>query len=56
MDIASMFEWFAQESINIAEQAKEPKQREVFVKLALLWATAAQQCCAPVTQSTSTSS
>ena len=40
MDIASVFEWFAQESINIAEQAREPAQREKFAKLASLWARA----------------
>jgi hypothetical protein len=58
MDIASVFEWFAQESMNFAEQAKEPKQRETLLKLALLWATAAQQCRGegPAMQSTQTSS
>jgi hypothetical protein len=44
MDIANVFEWFAQESMNAAEQANEPRQRETLLKLALLWATAAQQC------------
>jgi hypothetical protein len=44
MDIASVFEWFAQESKSIAEQAAEREQREKFAKLALLWASAAQQC------------
>jgi hypothetical protein len=44
MDIASVFEWFAQESISIAEQAAEPEQREKLAELALLWASAAQQC------------
>ena len=44
MDIASVFARFAQESIILAEQANEPKQRETFTQLALLWATAAQQC------------
>jgi hypothetical protein len=43
MDIASVFKWFAQASIILAEQATEPKQRETFTQLALLWATAAQQ-------------
>ena len=27
-DIASVFEWFAQESTHIAEQANEPNRRE----------------------------
>jgi hypothetical protein len=40
MDIATVFEWFAQESKNIAEQATESAQREKFVKLASLWANA----------------
>jgi hypothetical protein len=58
MDIASVFEWFAQESMNVAERAHEPKQREKFLRLASLWATAAQQCRgeARAMQSTSASS
>jgi hypothetical protein len=40
MDIASVFEWFAEESKSIAEQATEPAQREKFAKLASLWANA----------------
>ena len=53
MDIASVFDWFAQESGRAAEQANEPMQREMFLRLALMWAAAAQQCCneAPTTQS-----
>jgi hypothetical protein len=42
MDIAIVFDWFAQESKHAAEQTKDPKQREILVKLALMWATAAQ--------------
>ena len=41
MDIASVFEWFAQESKSIAEQAAEPEQREKLAELALLWASVA---------------
>ena len=54
MDIASVFEWFAQESISIAEQAAEPEQREKLAELALLWASAARQCSggAPAMQTT----
>jgi hypothetical protein len=57
MDIASLFAWFAQESISIAEQVNEPEQRQTFTQLALLWATAAQQCSgeAPAMQSTASS-
>ena len=39
MDIASVFEWFAQESKSIAEQAAEPEEREKLAELALLWAS-----------------
>ena len=42
-DIASVFEWFAQDSIHIAEQANEPKRRECLGNLALLWAIAAAE-------------
>jgi len=53
MDLTSVFAWFAQESISIAEQTNEPERRETFTQLALLWATAAQQCSgeAPAMQS-----
>jgi len=43
MDIASVLEWFAQETANIAEQANEPRRRETLGKLALLWAAAAAE-------------
>ena len=54
MDIASVFDWFAQESKSIAEQAAEPEQREKLAELALLWASAARQCSggAPAMQTT----
>jgi hypothetical protein len=41
MDIASVFEWFAEESSNIARQVNEPKRRDTLTKLALLWVAAA---------------
>jgi hypothetical protein len=41
MDIASVLEWFAQESSDIARQVNEPKRRDTLAKLALLWAAAA---------------
>jgi hypothetical protein len=44
MDLTSVFAWFAQESISIAEQANEPERRETFTQLALLWG----DCCATV--------
>jgi hypothetical protein len=42
MDIARVFDWFAQDSIRAAE-TNEPTQREVWLRLALLWRTAAQR-------------
>ena len=53
MDLTTVFAWFAQESISIADQANEPERRETFTHLVLLWATAAQQCSggAPAMQS-----
>ena len=44
MDIASVFDWFAQESGRAAEQANEPRKREILLKLASQWAAAAQRC------------
>ena len=44
MDIASVFEWFAQESVFAAELAHEPRQREIWTRLAVMWASAAAQC------------
>ena len=44
MDLASVFDWFAQDSIRAAEQTDEPRQREMWMKLAELWAAAAQRC------------
>ena len=52
MDLASLFAWFAQESISIAEQANEPERRDLHSVGAAL-GTAAQQCSggAPAMQS-----
>jgi hypothetical protein len=47
MDIASIFDWFACESMRGAEQTDDPKQREIFLKLAEKWASAAQNRHAP---------
>jgi hypothetical protein len=44
VDTAELFDLFAQESMRIAEQANEPREREMFLRLALMWAAAAQQC------------
>jgi hypothetical protein len=58
MDTAELFDLFAQESMRIAEQTSEPRQREMFLRLALMWAAVAQQCHseAPAMQATSASS
>ena len=44
MDLASVFDWFHQDSILAAEQTDEPRKREILLKLASQWAAAAQQC------------
>jgi hypothetical protein len=41
MDITSVFEWFAQESACAAELTHEPRQREIWTRLAVMWASAA---------------
>ena len=43
MNIASVYDWFARESMCAAMQTNDPRQRQKFLTLALLWATAAQQ-------------
>jgi hypothetical protein len=44
-DIASVFDWFTQESTSAAEQTDEPRQREIWMKLSSeLWGAAAQRC------------
>jgi hypothetical protein len=43
MDIAGVFDWFALESVRAAEQTNDMRQRELLLKLALLWAAAARQ-------------
>ena len=43
MHMASVFDWFARESVRAAEQTNDPKQREIFIKLAELWAAAARR-------------
>ena len=44
MDIAIVFEWFAQESMRAAELAHEPRQHEIWTRLAVLWGLAAAHC------------
>jgi hypothetical protein len=43
MNIAIVFDWFARDSLRTAEETDDPKQREILVKLAALWAAAARQ-------------
>jgi hypothetical protein len=47
MDVAEVYDWFAQESRLAAEQTNEPRQREMFLRLALMWATAHNRVVAP---------
>jgi hypothetical protein len=44
MDLVILFDWFTNESMDAALQATEWQQREMFLRLALMWGTAAQQC------------
>ena len=41
MDLATIFEWFAQESMTAAEQTKVPIEREMWLRLGSLWMAAA---------------
>ena len=43
MDLMILFDWFTNESIDAALQATEWQQREMFLRLALMWGAAAQQ-------------
>jgi hypothetical protein len=43
MDITSVFEWFARDSMHAAEESDDPRQRETLLKLALQWEAAAQR-------------
>ena len=43
MDIASIFDWFAQDSRRAAEHTDDPREREILLKLALQWEDAAQR-------------
>jgi hypothetical protein len=44
MDIASVFEWFAQESAFAAETTNDQQQREIWLRLAAMWMSAAIPC------------
>ena len=44
MDIAIVFEWFAKESWAAAELTHEQPQRETWIRLAEMWASAAARC------------
>jgi hypothetical protein len=43
MNIASVYDCFARDSMCVALQTNDPRQREIFLTLALLWAGAARQ-------------
>jgi len=42
MELVSVFDWFAQDSIRAAEQTDEPREHEILLKLASQ--AAAQRC------------
>ena len=41
MNIVRVFDWFARDSAYAAEHTDEPRQRDIWVKLAELWKVAA---------------
>lgn len=43
MNIASIFDWFAQDSAYAAEHTDEPRQRGMWLQLAEQWEAAALQ-------------
>ena len=43
MDIADIFAWFAQDSMDVAEHTDEPRQRDIWTKLAEQWSAAAER-------------
>ena len=43
MNIASVFDWFARESLRAAEHTEDPRQRQILLKLAVLWEAAARR-------------
>jgi hypothetical protein len=47
MDVVDSFLWFANESFRAAEEAKDQRQREIFLRLGSLWAEAANQAAVP---------
>jgi hypothetical protein len=44
MDIAIVFKWFAKESLFAAQLTHEQPQHETWIRLAVMWASAAAQC------------
>jgi hypothetical protein len=43
MDTASIYDWFARDCMEAAEQTDDPRKREILLKLGLLWAADAQR-------------
>ena len=43
MDIATVYDWFARDCIDAAEQTDDPRSREILLKLAVQWAADAQR-------------
>ena len=54
MDLAIVFDWFVQESKQAAEQTADPREREILLKLAWMWAASAEQCRAEALTPTNT--
>jgi hypothetical protein len=43
VNIASVFDWFARESLRAAEHTEDPRRRQILLKLAVLWEAAARR-------------
>ena len=43
MNIATVYAWFARESVRAAEKTDDVRQRQMWMKLAEQWAAAARQ-------------
>ena len=45
MNIAAVFDWFAQDCRRAAEHTDDPSERQMLLKLALQWEDAAHRSC-----------
>ena len=53
MNIATVYAWFARESVRAAEKTDDVRQRQMWMKLAEQWAAAAQQHQLPLSRCSS---